>query len=137
MECSFEIAHLPEDTPMLIGLDILADLGIGIVGIPVDYPDAKIKPAVIEAEEPHDIISSELNGDELDLEFKKERDSFLHEIQPVLTEHVQSPLTQPGTFCTVPESVVKLPIPDDQQLYVQQYPIPHTLQPLMDEAVVK
>ena len=44
---------------------------------------------------------------------------------------------QPGTFCILPESVVELPIPEGQQIYVRQYPIPHTLVPIMNEYVNK
>ena len=48
---------------------------------------------------------------------------------------MESSLTQPGTFCTIPESVVELPIPEDKQIYIQQYSIPHSLIPIMDEGV--
>ena len=33
--------------------------------------------------------------------------------------HKESPLTQPGIFYILPESIVELPIPEGQQNYVQ------------------
>src|SRR5579871_6149751 len=44
---------------------------------------------------------------------------------------------QPGTFCTIPESLVELPILDNRVTYVRQYPIPHILIPIMDKGVDK
>ena len=70
MEYSFEIAYLPEDTPMLVGLNIFPSLGFSITGVPVDFPDAKVKPTAVEAEEPNSIILFELEEDEKDVEFK-------------------------------------------------------------------
>jgi hypothetical protein len=121
----------------LIGLDLFSTLGFSISGIPVDYPDAQVQPTLMAADEPDPITLPNLMDDELDEEFKQAQATFLQQIQPTLTAHEDSPLTQPGTFCTLPESVVELPIPEDQQMYIRQYPIPHTLVPIMDECVDK
>ena len=36
---SFEVAPLPEDSPILLGNNILSSLGISVVEILVDYPN--------------------------------------------------------------------------------------------------
>src|SRR5579871_1775469 len=104
---------------MLVKLDIFPSLGFSITGVPVDFPDVKVKPTIVEAEEPNSIISFELEEDEKDVEFKQRRDQFLQEIQSVLIEYIQSLLIQPGTFCIVSESVIELLLPEDHYLYVQ------------------
>src|SRR5579871_3623335 len=101
VEYSFEITHLPEDTLMLVGLDIFPSLGFSITRVPVDFPDTKVKLTVVKAEESNSIISFELEEDEKDVEFKQRRDQFLQEIQSVLMEYAQSLLTQPSTFYIV------------------------------------
>ena len=134
---SFEIANLPEDTLILIGYDLFSILGFSIMGIPNNFPDTQPQPALIAVDEPDPIISSDPTKDEQTEEFKYQQTIFLQQIQSILIAHEQSLLTQPGTFCTIPESMVELPIPKDKQIYVRQYPIPHTLIPIMDECVEK
>lgn len=59
MKKSFEVENLPADTPMLIGMDLFPILGFSIAGIPVDYPDSKGYPTLIEAEEPESLVSKD------------------------------------------------------------------------------
>src|SRR5579871_2958 len=66
---SFEIANLPEDTPILIGLDLFPILRFSITGIPTHYPDIKPHSTIITIEEPESIISKEEVDDEKDKEF--------------------------------------------------------------------
>ena len=116
---AFEIARLPKDTSILIGLNILADLGISIVGVPIDYPDMIIKSTDnMEQKGPDSIIDLEMIKEEQDDKFKDKRQFFLDKIDIILQEHLQSTLTQPGTFCIVPESIVNLPLSTDYQLYI-------------------
>ena len=68
---SFEITNLPEDTPVLIGLDLFSTLGFSISRIPVDYLDAQVQPTLITSDEPDPIISPNLTDDEQDKEFKQ------------------------------------------------------------------
>src|SRR5579871_6759803 len=134
---SFEIANLPEDTPILISLDLFPVLGFSIMGIPTHYPDIKPHSTIITIEEPESIISKEEVDDEKDKEFLEKQDYFYKKVQPILDTHEKSPLMQPGTFCTIPESLVELPIPDNRVTYVRQYLIPHNLIPIMDKGVDK
>ena len=77
IECSFEIAYLLEDTPMLVGLDIFPSLRFSIIRVLVDFSDVKVKLTVVEVEKPNSIILFELEKDEKDVEFKQRRDQFL------------------------------------------------------------
>ena len=121
----------------MIGLDLFLTLRFSISRIPVDYLDTQVQPTLITSDEPDPIISPNLTDDEQDKEFKQAQATFLQQVQPTLTIHENSPLMQPGTFCTLPESVVELPISEGQQIYVRQYFIPHTLVPIMNECVDK
>ena len=137
VRCSMEVAKLPEDSPILIGYDLFAILGFGILGLPVDFPGEKKAPTMISAEEPDLIISSEVIEQEQNIEFIERKNYFLKQIILALTKHTESSLTQVGTFCTISKLIIELSLKKKKPIYIRQYPISQMLKPVMDEYIEK
>src|SRR5579871_1940333 len=105
------------ETPMLIRVDLFPTLGFSIAGIPINYLDSNIQSVLTEAEELELLVSKDPIEEENTDEFKQKQKEFMKQIELVLEEHEKSPLIQLDIFCTILESLIELPIPEDQNVY--------------------
>lgn len=130
---TFEILEFNDNMPfdVLLGTDILSKMNIGLTGVAVKWNKDK------EFEE--DAQFKNLNMDECEYEpnnspygNEKERARFMSEIKQVVQKNQEIPLT---SFCSVPESVIRLPTKDGATAYHRQYHVAHSLKPILDKQI--
>ena len=106
----------------IIGLDLMAKLGIGITNLPT--PATKPSPPVI--------LDAPPSFEEESFFTAEEAATFKLTIQPSLDANAAIPST---SVCSIPDSEVRLPVPPDKAKFVRQYRIPHAYQHLVDRQV--
>ncbi|KAG0165760.1 hypothetical protein DFQ29_001387, partial [Apophysomyces sp. BC1021] len=122
---SFEVMKLHKGTDLLLGFDIMPKLGIALTGVAIKWDDQEHKPnttTLTDIPEPNDSPAGT----------PETHANFLKAIQPFINANASIPKT---SFCTVPESIVRLPTTEGASTYQRQYPIPFKLQHVVDEAV--
>lgn len=128
-EHTFELIDLPDPkVPIYAGMDILSKMGIGITGLNSAWPSI-IAPSEVDStvvdpqkEEPN---NSPAGTD-------AERKIFFDRIEPLIIKNKQIPTT---SFCTLPESVVRLDTGDAPPVHKRQYPIAVAMQPILQETI--
>lgn len=125
---TFEVMNLSFNSKISIGLDLMSKLGIGIYGLPTTFDEVKQKPND-NIEIGRDLIPNECPaGTEV------EHKEFLGHIQPFIDQNMS---IQPGSFCTIPESVITIDTPDGVTSYRRQYPLPESCKQAIRETVDK
>ena len=124
---SFEIMEFDHDDKMncILGSDILSSLGIGLTGVAVSWDDEQVFD---------DSIDDTIKPNNSPAGTKEEYTTFMSKIKSLIDANISIPK---DTFCTVPESIVKLNTTEGKVANVRQYPIPFKLMPVLQEAIDK
>ncbi|KAG1128427.1 hypothetical protein G6F37_013685 [Rhizopus arrhizus] len=112
-------------------------MGIGLTGVAVNWNDGE---NVYSKNKQKDELFNSLNIDHDELYepdnspagTSEERKAFMNIIQPSIDKNQKIPIT---SFCTIPESVVRLPTEKGATSYQRQYPIAHSLRPVLDKQI--
>ncbi|KAG1391545.1 hypothetical protein G6F60_012514 [Rhizopus arrhizus] len=135
----FELVNFNHDLEfdVLLGAEILPKMGIGLTGVAVNWNDGE---NVYSKNKQKDELFNSLNIDHDELYepdnspagSSEERKAFMNIIQPSIDKNQKIPIT---SFCTIPESVVRLPTEKGATTYQRQYPIAHSLRPVLDKQI--
>lgn len=135
----FELVNFNHDLEfdVLLGAEILPKMGIGLTGVAVNWNDGE---NVYSKNKQKDELFNSLNIDHDELYEPdnspagsfEERKAFMNIIQPSIDKNQKIPIT---SFCTIPESVVRLPTEKGATSYQRQYPIAHSLRPVLDKQI--
>lgn len=129
--CQLEVMALPDGPPIVIGQDIFDRLGFSIHGLPISHDGQQTSSDPVADTSPP-LVPTECTDEESDQSFQARRRAIIAALQPAITENQAIPR---NSFCTVPESVVRLNTPPGETAWRRQYKIPHNMEPLIDEAV--
>lgn len=112
---------------ILLGKDILPNLNIGLTGVAYRWPEDPEKEDA-QFEKVNFDTENKINPDaDCNYGTEAQRKSFFDSIQDAINQNEKITL---GTFCTVPESVVRIPIiKPNANCYTRQYPLPHRVKP--------
>jgi hypothetical protein len=133
-EFTFEILEFDEKSnnfDVLLGTDILCHLNIAFTGIAVKYSDE-------DAEKENaqfiniNFDQNEYTPDDSPYGSEADQKRFMTEIEPYVKKNQDIPIT---SFCTIPESVVELNTKEGATAYHRQYPIAHSLRPVLDKQI--
>ncbi|CEP06855.1 hypothetical protein, partial, partial [Parasitella parasitica] len=120
---SFEIIdfndEMAEEFDVLLGVDILPKLGIYLSGVAHCWAD----DSTTEMEQFKNINYDNDNAYDpanADYGTRKEREALMKQIEGALEANK---LISPDAVCTMPESVVHIPISDPKDCYARQYPL--------------
>lgn len=138
---TFEIVEfnkaMNKEFDVLLGTDILRKMNIGLTGVAYKYPgseddyslrlkeDAQFENRNFDTEQLYEPNNSPYGT-------KEEQDAFMKHIQSAIDKNQNIPT---GSFCTVPESVVRLPMKDCARSHTKQYPIAHRLMPDLEKQI--
>lgn len=125
--CKFEVMNLARKHPMSIGWDLMPQLGIGYVGLATSWSTPKQSKEEEVNDEPFQPKDAPAGTPE-------EMQSFMESIQPLLKENTNIP---PGSFCTIPESIIELNTPKDAKCYRRQYEFPIKRQQLVEDTIAQ
>ncbi|KAG2191768.1 hypothetical protein INT47_010343, partial [Mucor saturninus] len=138
----FEVMNLTNSNEydFSIGTDYMFSLGIGISGLPLMYDDQDSSEERLEADRRYNNKSDLLESIERENELKennpavgpKEFEEAMDYIQRFVKNNQAIPK---GSFCTIPESVVCLDTPENATAFRSPYPIPISMQGVVDEQV--
>ncbi|GAN11632.1 hypothetical protein MAM1_0762c11208, partial [Mucor ambiguus] len=139
---SFELSNFIQDLgkfDVLLGVDTLSRLRIGLTGVAHKFADI----GHLTEEEKSDLLESidfeNVNFDtkhSIDpetasiFESQAEEKKYMSYIQDAIDENQK---IKPGTFCNVPESEITIPIKENVDYYVKQYPIAHHAMPEIEK----
>ena len=139
---SFELSNFIQDLgdfDVLLGVDTLSRLRIGLTGVAHKFADL----GNLTEEEKSDLLESidfeNVNFDtkhSIDpetasiFESQAEEKKYMSYIQDAIDENQK---IKPGTFCNVPESEITIPIKENVDYYVKQYPIAHHAMPEIEK----
>ena len=137
---NFEVVDFNEhmDFDVLLGTDILSKMNIGLTGVAFHWNRDNIYSTLNECSDDQIRNVNFVNGDQVDepdntpFGTVNERDAFMTQIELALKTNEEIPIT---SFCTVPESVVRLPTKEGATAFQRQYPIPHTLKPVLQTQI--
>ncbi|KAG2189691.1 hypothetical protein INT46_011658 [Mucor plumbeus] len=135
---SFELSDFNEnlgDFDVLLGVDTLSQLRIGLTGVAHKFPDLE----GLSEEEKSELLET-IDFENVNFDTKNsinpetasifnsqlEEQKFMSKIQDALDKNQK---IKPGTFCNVPESVITIPIKENIDYYVKQYPIAYHAMP--------
>jgi transposase InsO family protein len=122
---TFEVMELGGSINCIVGMDLLTRLGITIANVPTAFHPGDAAPLTT----PSPPASEQLNT-------TPELDAYSVEFYTFIRDQLQvNSAIQPGTFCSMPESVVYLDTGDHQGFFKRQYPIPHMQQPAVSAQV--
>jgi hypothetical protein len=129
----FELLDFNDNMPfdVLLGTDILCKMNIELTGVAVKWDDQN----ELETDE----LFKNLDLDECEYEpnnspygTKEEQEMLMAAIDQAIKENQRISVT---SFCTVPESVIKLPTKEGATAYQRQYSVPHKLIPILDKQI--
>ena len=135
---SFELADFNENLgnfDVLLGVDTLSQLRIGLTGVAHKFPDVTGLSEEEKSELLETIDFENVNFDtknSIDPETASifnsdlEEKEFMSQIQDAIDENQK---IKPGTFCNVPESEIVIPIKENVDYYVKQYPLSYHAMP--------
>jgi IS30 family transposase len=132
-EHTFEVANFNSDMSksfhILLGTDILSKLNISLTGVAHKYAesdddsDSELKKKENDQFENLNFDTKrKYNPDNADFGTKEEREAFLQEIKNAVQTNQK---IEPGSFCTIPESIVTIPVKENVNYYTKQYPLPY------------
>ena len=122
------IMRMPEDTPCILGRDIIRSLGIGPLNIPYGFPGE-----FNVTREPNDILDELSTLAKIKLE--DQDPGFQDQIQKLLLENAALDSSTP---CVFPKGGYKLKLkPGSNPVFRRQYPLNTTKQDAVDETVGK
>jgi hypothetical protein len=107
-----EVFNFPPSYDMLLGMDLLPQLGIGITGLPTSFAD-EVRVTTQEFESSPPAVGEQPPS---------EHDT--HRLQELLQPALDRNLATAGEFCTHPDAVLNIDTGDSKPVYVRQYPIP-------------
>lgn len=121
----FLVMELSGTAPVTIGLDLMPKLGIAITGLVATWQQQPKKQETTPSDIPQPNDSPA--GSDM------QRHSFFNKVQPTIDRNAKIPK---NTFCTVPQSVIKLTTKDeDAVVHRRQYPLPIASQQRVKEQV--
>lgn len=133
---SFEVVDFSKtfDFDVLLGTDILTRLNIGLTGVAHKYPYTDDLDQNIENEKKEASLFENLNFDiknfynPVTAGYGNESDQkrFRDHIAGAIKENQDIPLS---ACCSIPESIVKIPIKENASYYVKQYPLSYHSMP--------
>lgn len=139
---SFELSNFIQDLgdfDVLLGVDTLSRLRIGLTGVAHKFADL----GNLTEEEKSDLLESidfenvnfdtkhSINPETASIfESQAEEKKYMSYIQDAIDENQK---IKPGTFCNVPESEITIPIKENVDYYVKQYPIAHHAMPEIEK----
>jgi hypothetical protein len=116
---------LPSEHAVVVGRDCMSALGILNSGLPTGLES--MRDFILEpAEDQKDVMTAQTFVPD------DQREWLMLAIQAALYKKAALPKTG---HCTVPEDVVHLLMPLGVTVYRNQYPVPRTLHPMLDEFV--
>ena len=125
---SLEIMEFNENdkSDAILGIDLLSHLGISLTGVAHNWDDNLIvfDDSIDDTVKPNDSPA----GDQL------QRNEFMSNIQPLLDNNMKIPK---NAFCTISESIIRLPTEKGKVVNHRQYPIAYKLKPVLNEAINK
>ncbi|KAK4512219.1 uncharacterized protein ATC70_003755 [Mucor velutinosus] len=139
---SFELSNFIQDLgdfDVLLGVDTLSRLRIGLTGVAHKFADIGHLTEEEKSELLESIDFENVNFDtkhSIDpetasiFESQVEENKYMSNIQDDIDENQR---IKPGTFCNVPESEITIPIKENVDYYVKQYPIAHHAMPEIEK----
>ncbi|KAK4521737.1 uncharacterized protein ATC70_004272 [Mucor velutinosus] len=139
---SFELSNFIQDLgdfDVLLGVDTLSRLRIGLTGVAHKFADIGHLTEEEKSELLESIDFENVNFDtkhSIDpetasiFESQAEENKYMSNIQDAIDENQR---IKPGTFCNVPESEITIPIKENVDYYVKQYPIAHHAMPEIEK----
>ncbi|KAK4519292.1 Methylcrotonoyl-CoA carboxylase beta chain, mitochondrial [Mucor velutinosus] len=139
---SFELSNFIQDLgdfDVLLGVDTLSRLRIGLTGVAHKFADIGHLTEEEKSELLESIDFENVNFDtkhSIDpetasiFESQAEENKYMSNIQDAIDENQR---IKPGTFCNVPESEIIIPIKENVDYYVKQYPIAHHAMPEIEK----
>ncbi|KAK4509718.1 uncharacterized protein ATC70_007020 [Mucor velutinosus] len=139
---SFELSNFIQDLgdfDVLLGVDTLSRLRIGLTGVAHKFADIGHLTEEEKSELLESIDFENVNFDtkhSIDPETASifasqvEENKYMSNIQDAIDENQK---IKPGTFCNVPESEIIIPIKENVDYYVKQYPIAHHAMPEIEK----
>ncbi|KAK4517690.1 AMP deaminase [Mucor velutinosus] len=139
---SFELSNFIQDLgdfDVLLGVDTLSRLRIGLTGVAHKFADVGHLTEEEKSELLESIDFENVNFDtkhSIDpettsiFESQAEENKYMSNIQDAIDENQR---IKPGTFCNVPESEITIPIKENVDYYVKQYPIAHHAMPEIEK----
>ncbi|KAI8324718.1 hypothetical protein EDC96DRAFT_453952, partial [Choanephora cucurbitarum] len=115
---------------VLLGVDTLKRLRIGLTGVAHKYPPTSDE-STNEKNEINEYTQFEninfdtknlYNPELADYGSEEDQKQFMRTITEAMEEHK---LIKAGAFCSLPESVVTIPVKPDVNYYTRQYPLPY------------
>ncbi|KAF9176180.1 hypothetical protein BGZ51_001466, partial [Haplosporangium sp. Z 767] len=122
---------IEQNHAITIGMDLFHRYGFNIIGLPDPEESTDRMPLPVEDEKPT-LIPLTTPAIELTQEFIKEKEEFMRNIKSLLQANAMIPKT---SHCPVPEMKVRLPVPEDIQLYRRPRVFAASQIPILDEAV--
>ncbi|KAG0733321.1 hypothetical protein G6F23_013462 [Rhizopus arrhizus] len=125
------------DFDVLLGTDILPKMNIGLTGVAFRFSSehSHSDTATDEIQILENINIDQVNEFEPDNSpagTAEQRANFFDMIKDVLKKNQSIPVT---SSCPMPESIIHLPTKEGATAYRWQYPIPHTLRPVLDKQI--
>ena len=114
------------DFDVLLGTDILPKMNINLTRVAVKWDDVQI----LEEDEKFkniNFMESKNEPNKSPYGTSSQYKRFMNEIEPHVRNNQNIPIT---SFCTIPESVVRLPTKEGAIAYQRQYPIPYKMRPI-------
>ena len=122
-----DVLNLPDNTPFILGRDLLAQLGIGITNIPFEFPEEPLSEPDDCLVCDHNNIAKIIPGNE----------------DPSFATNVEAPITRnenldPLTPCAMPRNGYKLRLkPDASPVFRRQYNLGPCKQEALNETIEK
>ena len=133
-EHEFEVVEfnsvMETEFDILLGTDVLPRMRIGLTGVAHCYPKDTNKE---EAQFENMNFDTKNNYDPENATYgtQADQDKFMHHIKDSIE---QNKLIKAGSFCTMKESIVHIPIKKDaSNCYVRQYPLPYHARPEIEK----
>ncbi|KAG0803948.1 hypothetical protein G6F20_013085 [Rhizopus arrhizus] len=128
---------MTQEFDVLLGTDVLGKMNIGLTGVAYKYPgneddysnrlkeDAQFLNMNFDA-------NNEIEPNNSPYGTEDQQKQFMAYIQSAIDDNQSIPA---GSFCTVPESVVELPMEKGAKSFKRQYPIAHRQMPELEEQI--
>jgi hypothetical protein len=121
-----------QDDDFLIGTDLFQQLGYGMTGIPVTWPD--------QEREQENSVCNEQERDEMRMKVddenaritKDEKDTALRSWKPLLQENAEIKETE---ACSYPGAVLNVDTGEAEPIFIRQYPTPRRLEEKITQRV--
>lgn len=121
---SFLVMELAGNTPVTVGLDLMTKLGISINGLTASWEE--------QPQNKEEKVDDSVEPNNSPFGSNTERENFFAVVQPSIEANKTIPK---NSFCTVPESVIHLNMPEGAVAHRRQYPLPIAYKELIDKQI--